>query len=409
MPKRVPQYPSKPHKSGQARIKIKGQQVYLGVFGSAASHAKYHRVIAEYFSGGSLPSARETPAGDGITIAQLVNEHRIYAESHYRKNGKPTKELNGFKNALRFVLQSYAATPADKFGPRMLLAVRQSMIEEKLCGREINKRMGKIRRVWKWGVSRELVKVETFYALRTVEGVRKGQVRNPEEIRPVAIQHVESIKSQVSPQIWAMIQLQLHTGMRPAEVCIMRAVDVFADHPTIPAGLRGLCQVYIPESHKTEHHGKMRVVFIGPKAQEILREWLERKPTGYLFDPREVVEAWHAERVENATFHRRKPNRKLHPNPQAKPGEHYTTQTYGRAIRRACERFNAICDKEERPGDNIESWSPGQLRHTAATFIRQQCGAEVARVILGHSNLSTTEIYAERDFAAAAKAIREIG
>jgi integrase len=46
----------------------------------------------------------------------------------------------------------------------------------------------------------------------------------------------------------------------------------------------------------------------------------------------------------------------------------------------------------------VDRWSPNQLRH-----------AETARVILGHSDVSTTEIYAERDHAAAMRAVARVG
>ncbi len=54
-------------------------------------------------------------------------------------------------------------------------------------------------------------------------------------------------------------------------------------------------------------------------------------------------------------------------------------------------------------------WHPHQLRHTAATAIRSRFGSEAAQGILGHKNLSTTEIYAERDLAAAARIMAEVG
>lgn len=54
-------------------------------------------------------------------------------------------------------------------------------------------------------------------------------------------------------------------------------------------------------------------------------------------------------------------------------------------------------------------WSPNQLRHTRATAIRERYGIEAAQTVLGHSDPRTTEIYAERDFAMAAKIMEEIG
>jgi len=51
-------------------------------------------------------------------------------------------------------------------------------------------------------------------------------------------------------------------------------------------------------------------------------------------------------------------------------------------------------------------WRPNQLRHFAATAIRAVAGIETAQMILGHSELKTSEIYAERDLAAAAEVMR---
>jgi integrase len=67
-------------------------------------------------------------------------------------------------------------------------------------------------------------------------------------------------------------------------------------------------------------------------------------------------------------------------------GSGYTTGSYRKAIEYACRRA-------ELPAD----WNPNQLRHSAATDLRKKYGIEAASVVLGHSNLATTEIYAEKD------------
>ena len=54
-------------------------------------------------------------------------------------------------------------------------------------------------------------------------------------------------------------------------------------------------------------------------------------------------------------------------------------------------------------------WSPGQLRHTGGTLIRKKYGVEQAKILLGHSSLETTEIYAERDYERAAEIMRAVG
>ncbi len=45
---------------------------------------------------------------------------------------------------------------------------------------------------------------------------------------------------------------------------------------------------YIPGSHKTEHHDRPRVIFLGPKAQHILLPYLLRPADAYCFSPREA-------------------------------------------------------------------------------------------------------------------------
>jgi hypothetical protein len=51
----------------------------------------------------------------------------------------------------------------------------------------------------------------------------------------------------------------------------------------------GRVWVYVPESHKTEHHGKERKVYLGPAAQAVLRPWLRVDLTAYLFSPAEAM------------------------------------------------------------------------------------------------------------------------
>ena len=44
-------------------------------------------------------------------------------------------------------------------------------------------------------------------------------------------------------------------------------------------------------------------------------------------------------------------------------------------------------------------WHPNQLRHSFATTVRATEGPEAAQVLLGHSHINTTEIYAEKNAA----------
>ena len=64
------------------------------------------------------------------------------------------------------------------------------------------------------------------------------------------------------------------TGCRPAEVCLVRPCDVDTS---------GDVWIYRPELHKTEHHGRERIICIGPKGQDVLRPYLLRAEGAYCF------------------------------------------------------------------------------------------------------------------------------
>ena len=62
----------------------------------------------------------------------------------------------------------------------------------------------------------------------------------------------------------------------------------------------GQTWLYRPESHKTEHHGMNRVIYLGPQAQLILQPFLFRDPAAYLFSPREAIAALRARQRASA-------------------------------------------------------------------------------------------------------------
>src|SRR5262249_14667004 len=177
---------------------------------------------------------------------------------------------------------------------------------------------------------------------------------------------------------------------RAGEVMSLRGIDVDQTKPI---------WVYRPGRHKNEHRGMERLIFLGPRAQEILTPFLEhRDPHAYLFRPCDVVLQLHARRRSQRKT-QRTPSElaRRKEQPPMKAGERYTRRSYRQAILRACRKAG------------IPAWSPLQLRHTAATRIRAEYGLEAAKVILGHSKIETSQIYAERDLAEAERIMGEIG
>jgi integrase len=141
------------------------------------------------------------------------------------------------------------------------------------------------------------------------------------------------------------------------------------------------------------------MVFIGPKAQLVVREFLKRNVSACLFSPTDAREEFDAHRraTRKTPMTPSQRNRKRKTKPRKQPGERYTVCSYGYAIRNACEKAG------------VPSWSPNQLRHSAATAIRREADIETARTVLGHSSVAVTEVYAERDFETARRIIAKIG
>lgn len=398
--------------SGQAVVTIGGHDYYLGKHGSTASRAEYDRLIAEWLANG-----RRLIRVDDVTIVEVMLAYITFANGYYVKNGKPTSETTLIRNALKVLRRLYGHTQAKDFGPKPLKTVRQAFIDSGLCRNEVNRRTGLIVRFFKWAVENELVPSSVHHGLRAVAGLRKGRtdVRESEPIKPVPDAFVDAIEAHAPPRIWAMVQLQRLTGMRPGEVCIMRTCDL---------DTAGRVWVYTPESHKTEHHGRDRRIYLGPRAQAVIRPWLKTDLMAYLFSPKDATAELLAERRQTRKT-RVQPSQvnRSKPQPRKTPGACYTSNSYRHCIAKACDRaflhpaLASIPWEALTPGQREElvvwqrshRWHPNQLRHNAATMLRREFGLDVARVILGHSSPVVTEVYAEVDREKALKVVGQVG
>jgi integrase len=192
-----------------------------------------------------------------------------------------------------------------------------------------------------------------------------------------------------------MVEVQRLTGMRPQEVCGMRPVDI---------DMTGAVWEYRPSRYKTEHRhddepDRERIVFIGPRAQEIIKPFLPLNVEAHVFSPIRSEEERNSKRRQE----RKSPmtpsqaKRKRKANLRWLWKDCYAVPAYRRAIHRACERAG------------IPVWHPNQLRHARGTEVRKQFGLEAAQAFLGHAELGVTQVYAEVDRETALRVVREIG
>lgn len=375
--------------SGRAVVRLNGRDHYLGPYGTPEAAAAYERRIAEWLARGRR-LAPETDVAE-TTIEEVLARYWVFAEQHYRKRGEPTKELDNIRYALRPLRSLYGETPASHFGPLALKALRVKMIESGLSRKVINQRIGKIKRVFRWATSEQLIPPAVYQALATVDGLQRDrtEARETEPIGPVADVVVDATLPHLPPVVADMVRFERLTGARPSEVCLLRPCDV--DRSEEP-------WLYRPESHKTEHHGRQRIIFVGPRAQAVLLPYLLRDSQAHCFSPAESQAARRAERranrktkVQPSQLDRRKAK------PKRTPGARYNRNSYLHAIRRASAKAG------------VPFWAPNQLRHSVGTELRKRYDLESARVVLGHSKADTTAIYAERDLAKAAEIMREVG
>jgi integrase len=447
-PLNVPSY--RLHKqSGQAVVTLADglggrRDVLLGKHGTAESRQEYTRIIAEWEANGRRLRIPGTESGE-LSINELMLPFIRHAEQHYRRaDGTTTNELNECKAALKPLKELYGSLPVADFSPLKLKAVRQKMTEacrylvrikvtkngrEKVLERhvwehefrrtpagipqarrqgkwhdaelvgeaqalsrgDINNRIRRIVRMFKWGVGEEIVPESVWLKLTTVPGLEEGRttVRETNEVKPVLREHVLAVRQHATPPVAAMLEVQLLTGMRPGEVRVMRACDI---------DMTGDVWLYRPAHHKTRHKGKERVIAIGPQGQKIVKKFLKLDTQAYLFAPRDAIAHFRArQRANRKTTVQPSQQDRRKQKPRKQPGDCYSMSAYATAVAKACLK------------SNVPHFHPHQIRHTHATEVRRLFGLEAAQVTLGHSQAQITQVYAERDLALAAKVAKQIG
>jgi integrase len=308
-------------------------------------------------------------------------------------------------------------------------AARQQWINEGRSRTECNRRVGVIKRIFKWAVSEEIVEPAVYHALAAVTGLQKGrtQAREKEPVGPVDDAVVDATLPFLNRFVRGLVEFQRLTGCRPGEACAIRRCDIDTGGPI---------WLYRPPHHKNLHRGQSRMIAIGPKAQQVLREYFTPNITDYLFSPVRAVKELRAERsarrkTPRYPSHMARNVAKRKRSPKRVAAEKYDRGSYGLAIDRACDRafpppgklaqrdgethaewWARLTEKEKeevKSWRKAHRWHPNQLRHSFATRVRKQHGLEAAQVLLGHSRADVTQVYAERNEDLAVAVAAKIG
>lgn len=382
-PKRKPGWTPKlgwygPRQCGRVRIPGRAD-VYLGAAGCWKSKKQkpprevteaYEREIARYLSA-RVESQEQGPdrvLSSDCSVVELCRAYLAHCQHYYQKRGKPTTQVNVVKNTLRPLRRLFGLTRAADFRAADFRAYRDHLEREGELARDtINARLARVRLMFRWAVEQELLAEDVWARLRAVQGLKKGRTtaREARKVPPVDDARVEATLPHLPAWAQACVRLQRLCGLRPEEVCGMRA------HEIEDLGDGVWRYTVSADWNKTAHKegARERVAYLGPQAQAVLGPHLE------------------AARQRGADA----------PLWLTSLGTQASPNYYGRVIRSRCERHG------------IEPWAPNRLRHTRGTETRAKYGIEGTQSELGHSQVETSQIYAERLDELARKIARETG
>lgn len=399
MPKKsnpIPPYERGKNNTARVRYTLQGRrhEVSLGRYGSAESKAEYRRVLSRLAEkreqeAQQIPHIRPIGKRDSIPVAEVCAQWVARHLADYSAG-----ERSRFKSAVRILITSanadgepWAECPAEEFGPLALTAIRDEMIRLDWTRQHINQQIGRIRRIFDWAASIELIPPEKAYALRMLKPLRSG--RSQRTIQPVDDARITATVVELTPTVAGMVEFQRLTGCRPQDVCRMQITHIERTSP-------GLWH-YRPPAHKNSWRGQSRVIPLGPRSIAIVLRQIGDRTEGHVFSPAQACEEHTAKRKREAKPKYPSWVRKERRGPSLAVKDHYTVDNYGQAIERAAERAG------------VAHWTPNQLRHARLTEVRERHGLDAAQAIGGHRHASTTERYAKLQSTAADKVAEQEG
>lgn len=327
------------HKASErAVVYIDRREVYLGPYGSPESKARYADLVAQRLAQHDHAASQQpAPARSMVTVNQLCLRFLTdYCRRYRRVDGRPSAEVDCFKGVIRHLEPLYGETPANDFGPLRARQVRQAMIDSGWSLRYINKQMGRLRLLFRVGVSWELVDARVLAGLDSIPSLvaqeTTASVRPPRRAVPEA--DLRAVRAQLSPRHRDIFDLLLLTGARPGELLGLIRGDIDQSGDVWRAELA---------HHKTAGRGQRRVLLFNAAAQAILQRHLPDTSDERLFA--------------------------------------LQTSTFSAAVGQACRRAG------------VTPFVPHQLRHSVATRLADEVGTDAAQRLLGHATRAMTEHY----------------
>ena len=335
--------------SGQAVVTIDRKDHYLGLHGTGESRLRYERLITAWMQG-ETASPREPDESNDITVAEVCARYLRHAENWYVKDGEPTTELQNVGRAIRALRECSASLPAKDFSPLKLEAVRDDLGDRwtfpcelqplhRHCGPDL----------FRYAVDKSWSRL-VWPMVEAVKSLAKGRGCKAHETEPSAPSMMPRSRQRChfcERTNRGNLGFQFAHRDSPAELVLMRTGEIDrsgeTNSPILP-------------THKTEHHSKSWIIPIWPRAQSC---W---SPGSRPIPPRFIFGSQRGGRVSVTAYR---------------------------------FRIHLGCDKA---GIAVVPQSTAALRNNPDSPAGQ---SDAAQVILGRSNISMTETYAERNLDAA--------
>lgn len=302
-----------------------------------------------------MPELFPAQPGPWRTVRELLALFDAHCRVYYRRaDGKLTREHLNLAAALKHLAAIDAGggvlvadLPVDRLARAHLRQMRIVLIAAGLLRTYINRVVANVRRFLRWAASEELAPASLLGEIAVLAPLQPGRsgAKEPIPRSGVNLDHFDAAMPFMPRIPRAVCQLARLTGARLGELVGLTTAEVNQDDPALWWAM--------PLWHKTAHKGRRRSIPLDERCQAILAPLLRpAAPTEPIF---------------------------ASPTNPAKP---YRRDSIARAIVRACKQAG------------VPAWSPHQIRHRAATTVRQKAGLDAAQALLGHSKSSTTEIYA---------------
>jgi integrase len=358
---RKPNWPPQPHihaKSGQWRVSWRGKHYYLGIPDSPEAKRAYAELLTRLAVVAESQPAVVEPAksSNWPTVCQAVAKWLKWAETDYKGQAR---ELKNYRYSVEPLIKLYGALQTSRFRADQLDEVRQEMRRRGLSRAVINRRITRIKTIWRrlerWGS----VPDGSWAHLRTLPSLgsldREYHVLPP--VKAAEWRDVAKVCGHLSPVTRAMLLFQWYTGARSGEVRQMRVGEI---------DRTGDVWIYTPATHKNAWRGQSRQIAIGPKAQAVIEPLLAGKaPTEYVFN--------------------------------SPLGSCYTCEGYAAAVARSAKAVGI-------------RMRPYQARHAAKKRLTRELGLDAARAQLGQKSIETANDYSsEIDLEIAKEAARKLG